>query len=57
VCTHVTEPRESGAPEAIVETVLAKYAAAKAASMVSECAVRCRWICRRARPRRILLFA
>jgi alkylation response protein AidB-like acyl-CoA dehydrogenase len=39
VCAHATELRESGAPEAIVETVLAKYAAAKAASMVSECAV------------------
>jgi methoxymalonate biosynthesis protein len=39
VCAHATELRERGAPDAIAETVLAKYVAAKAASMVSECAV------------------
>jgi methoxymalonate biosynthesis protein len=39
VCAHATSLREQGEPEAIAETVLAKYTAAKAASAVSERAV------------------
>ncbi|MDQ3405762.1 MAG: acyl-CoA dehydrogenase family protein, partial [Actinomycetota bacterium] len=40
VCAHAAGLRERGAPEAIAETVLAKYTAARAASVVSEHAVR-----------------
>jgi alkylation response protein AidB-like acyl-CoA dehydrogenase len=40
LCAHTTELREHAAPEALAETVLAKYAAARAASTVSEHAVR-----------------
>lgn len=39
VCAHAAELRAHGAPDAIAETVLAKYTAAKAASEVSESAV------------------
>lgn len=39
LCAHATGLRERAAPEAIAETVLAKYVAARAASTVSEHAV------------------
>lgn len=38
-CAHAAGLREQGAPDAIAQTVLAKYAAARAASFVSESAV------------------
>ncbi|HSV66605.1 MAG TPA: acyl-CoA dehydrogenase family protein [Mycobacteriales bacterium] len=38
-CAHATELRQRAAPEAVVETVLAKYVAARVASAVSERAV------------------
>ncbi|QQQ73741.1 acyl-CoA dehydrogenase family protein [Saccharothrix sp. 6-C] len=40
LCAHATASRERGDPEALAETVLAKYGAARAASVVAEHAVR-----------------
>jgi methoxymalonate biosynthesis protein len=40
LCAHATALREKGDPEALAETVLAKYGAARAASVVAEHAVR-----------------